>query len=86
MKFRFYDFQRIVYTFFCKLFVEVARGTRFQWTVSVIDFFIKKRGQVLAKAAAESMYQTKKWQKKAEHCIVAFHEFEKYIQSGDKPE
>lgn len=81
MRFRFYDFQRIVFTFFSKFFVEIAKYTHFQWTIPVTDFFLKKRGEALAKEAKESMYQVKIWQKKAEKCIAAYHEFEIYLKA-----
>lgn len=76
--------RRYILTFFCKFFVEVATLTKWKWTVPTLDFFIKKRGLVLAKDAKECMYKTKVWQKKAERCIAAYHEFEKYMKDGEK--
>lgn len=76
--------RRYVLTFFCKFFVEIATLTHWKWTVPTLDFFIRKRGVVLAKDSKECMFQTKKWQKKAEKCIAAFHEFEKYMSEEGK--
>lgn len=80
--YRFFVCKRYVYTFFAKLFVEVATLTTWKWTVPVVDFFIKKRGKVLAYESVTCMKKVKKWQKKAEHCVAAYHEFEQYMKEG----
>ena len=84
MRHAYFVWRRWVLTFWCKFFVEVATLTHWNWTMPVLDFFIKRRGLVLAKDSKECMYQTKRWQKKAEKCIAAFHEFEKYMKEEPK--
>jgi len=80
MKIVVYVGKRYVYTYFAKFFTEVGVLTHWKWTVPVTDFFIRKRGKALGYEAVICMNETKKWQKKAERCIAAYHEFEMYMK------
>lgn len=80
MKYAFYVVRRYVLTFYCKLFADIAINTHWKWVVKVLDFFIKRRGLALGNEAVICMNKTKKWQKNAEKCVIAFHDFEKYVK------
>ncbi len=84
MRYFFFVFSRWVLTFFCKFFVEIAEITHWQWTIPVLDFFIKKRGVMLGKEAVYCMKRTQQWQDKAKKVVIAHHQFEKYLQGGKK--
>lgn len=78
--------KRYVTTFFCKFFAELAVKTHFKWTLKCLSFFINSRGKALGHESVICMNKTKKWQKRAEKCIAAFHEFEMYKKQVMKNE
>lgn len=84
MRVGFYVMKRYVYTYFAKFFTDIATLTHWEWTVPVIDFFIVERGKVLSYEAVACMNKTKKWQRKAERCVAAYHEFEMYMKDKSK--
>lgn len=77
MRFVFYETERRFLTLLCKVAAEMAKKLRLCWTVSLLDFLLKARGNVLGKESVYCMNRTKIWQKKAELCITAFHHYEK---------
>ena len=84
MRYGIYVMKRYVYTYFAKFFAEIATLTHWKWTVPAIEFFIKKRGKVLSYEAVACMNKVKRWQKKAEHCVAAYHKFEAYMKDIKK--
>lgn len=55
----------------------MAKIFRFWWIVTLLDWVLKKRGEVLGKEAVYCMNMTRRWQERAKRCVLAHHEFEK---------
>ena len=84
MRYLIYKSKRIVFTFFSKFIAEIAVLTKWNWTPAVLNFFLKKRAEELARESVAYMNKTKKWQKKAEKCIAEYHNFELYMKNISK--
>lgn len=72
-----YEIQRKILTLLCKIFANFANILKASWTIVLLDFCLKERGKTLGKESVYCMRKTRKWQKKAELCIAAFHYYEK---------
>lgn len=82
--YRFYSFKRMLFTVFCKIFVGLATLTKWEWAITVLDFFIRKYGETISKESVACLNNVKKWQNKAQKCIFAYHNFEKYMKTEEK--
>lgn len=72
-----YEIQRKILTLLCKIFAKLAKSLKVNWTMVLLDTCLKKRDKTLGKESVYCMSKTRKWQKKAELCIAAFHQYEK---------
>lgn len=88
MKYLVYVGARFLLTFLCKASALAAKKTGLSPALSVLDFFIKKRGASVAKEAKFCMEKAKKWQSRAGKCLVAYQETKEAIapESGTEKE
>lgn len=82
MAYRIVVFSRFALTLICKATAAVAAATRLSPAVSALDILLRIRGRVLWHEAVLCMGMTRKWQKRAERCVIAHHEFERVMGGG----
>lgn len=76
MIFFIYEKERIALTFLCKVSASVAKSVKTSWSISILDWLLRKRSVVLGKESVHCMNKVKKWQRKAGQCIAAYHQYE----------
>lgn len=77
MRFVFYEVERRFLTLLCKIAAGIAKKLKLCWMVSLLNSLLKARGDVLGRESVYCMNRTKRWLKKTELCITAFHQYEK---------
>ena len=82
--YRFYVIRRCVLTVLCRLSAACAEKSKWSWVISIMDFLLLKHGEILGKEAVFCMAQTRRWQEKAKKCVLAHHQFEKFMKPEEK--
>ena len=84
MKYFFLVACRFFLTVLCRIFASLAEKTKFSWAISIMDFFLKRHGYSVGKEAVYNMNMIRKWQIRAKKCVLAHHEFEKFMTLGER--